>query len=639
MAISFIGAVSANATSLTPPAHEAGDLLVCFAFRNGSTTAATLPSGWTNIANNGANTCSGRIAYRIATSSSTTCTGWTNASGLVLHVYRGAAGVGAFGTSTASSASMTYPSFTAQSNAGDSWIAGFGGHRSTNLTGIATPPTFMTNRTSLIGANGSYTGHDSNTNASGWNTSYSVSVGGTASGWRTYTLQILNARPAVLTSPTVTQASSTSGTPQVTTDVNSGTIYMVAVPDGDTPSIAQIKAGQRSNGTAAIADQNMTVTATGVQTFTTFTGLTTGTEYDFWFVHTNSVGDSAAVKADVKIQQIHDTGWKFPGAVNAVNPYLLNASLGQSSGWSNPWTNLNNVKAADGVNASSVDTTNSSTSPQLIVGSEFAFGIPTGATVRGIEVEISTAGSRNSGFSSTSSSVALLLDKTIAGYETTLSHVLGNSVTTQSFAETLSTTPAVKSLGGSSDTWGTVRPFVLTGTAPNTYYTYSTARDWSASDFGNNFGLALKISSGFSSTFSVAAYVDYLKVRVSYTLPPPATLSTPGYNSGARYPFVTTDNSTGTIYYVLVPDGDTPSVAQIKLGQKNNGYAAIAWESKSVTASGVQTFGAIDGMEGEPPYKLWFVHTTASGDSEPLGYSFTPADPSTANAALFWAFP
>jgi len=40
-------------------------------------------------------------------------------------------------------------------------------------------------------------------------------------------------------------------------------------------------------------------------------------------------------------------------------------------------------------------------------------------------------------------------------------------------------------------------------------------------------------------------------------------------------PRVTTDTAAGTLYMVLVPDGDAPSAAQIKLGQQSSGAAAI----------------------------------------------------------------
>jgi hypothetical protein len=103
----------------------------------------------------------------------------------------------------------------------------------------------------------------------------------------------------ILSSQTVSSVTQTGGTPQVTTDEGNGTAYMVVVPNGDSPSVTQIKAGQNSSGGAALASQNQTVTATGVQTFSAVTGLTANTAYDCWFVHTDAAtNNSTAVKAD-----------------------------------------------------------------------------------------------------------------------------------------------------------------------------------------------------------------------------------------------------------------------------------------------------------------------------------------------------
>lgn len=371
MAISFIGSVYAESTGVTPPTHQAGDLFVCFAYRDGSATAPSLPAGWTNSNSAGANTNSFRMGYKIAASSSDTCTGWTNASGVILHVYRGAAFVGASNQQSASNATLTYPAVTLQNTSGTSWVVGFAGHRSTNTTTIANAPTGMTNRGSLLGVNSDYASHDTNGGVSSW-ISRTVATGGTASGYYTAVAEILPAEPATLSSPIVSISSVTSGTPIVTTNFNAGTIYMVAVPDGDTPSVAQIKAGQRSNGTAAIASQNQTVTAVGVQTFTTVSGLTTNTDYDFWFVHTNAYGDSTAVKADFKPMVRTDTGW-------------MNAGVISSEGGSVLFSNPANAVVEDGVYATV--TLGAANAAQLLARN-FNPNIPEGATIKGMEIRV-----------------------------------------------------------------------------------------------------------------------------------------------------------------------------------------------------------------------------------------------------------
>ena len=88
MAISFIGQATGT-TSATLPTFTAGDLAVVWAYRDGSTTAPTLPAGWTNINSSGANTNSARIGYRILVGGDTTTGTWTNATEVLVHVYRG----------------------------------------------------------------------------------------------------------------------------------------------------------------------------------------------------------------------------------------------------------------------------------------------------------------------------------------------------------------------------------------------------------------------------------------------------------------------------------------------------------------------------------------------------------------------
>ena len=79
--------------------------------------------------------------------------------------------------------------------------------------------------------------------------------------------------PYVLTTPDPTLITSSGCTPAVTTDGDDGIRYMVITPDGDFPNATQVKAGQDSLGGAALADENNTVVASGVQTFTTVTSL------------------------------------------------------------------------------------------------------------------------------------------------------------------------------------------------------------------------------------------------------------------------------------------------------------------------------------------------------------------------------
>lgn len=587
MAISFIGSVYAESTGVTPPTHQAGDLFVCFAYRDGSAIAPSLPAGWSNSNSAGANTNSFRMGYKIAASSSDTCTGWTNASGVILHVYRGAGALGGLNFTSASSATLTYPAITAggfTNQTGSSWVAAFAGHRSTNTTTMTTPPTGMTNRGSLLGVNSDYASHDTDGGVSSW-VQRTVATGGTASGYYTAVVEVMNAQAAVLTNPNVTQSTSTAGVPRVTTDWPNGIVYMVVVPNGDTPTAAQIKAGQRSNGTAAFKAENRAVTIGGQQTFTTVTGLTTGTEYDFWFVHNNSSGDSTPVKADFKPRQVvtMDSGWKTPGSV-ATGSGFANATA---------------VTSDDGVYASA----NGSFNPYMYPYN-YGFSLPSDATITGMEVRLKVYNESTGGSLSKVWSAQVMSDVFNGSAAYTVNAPQITNATT---------TPAYYTLGSTSGypttSWGG-----WSATAP----TISTINS-------TNFGCYVVWQSGDG----FIGYIDTAQIRFTYTrYLTTATLTgqTIDYVSGTSgTPRVTSDWSQGTLYMVVVPDGDTPSVAQIKAGQRSNGTSAIRAQSQAVTSTGVQTLTTLTGLEEYTNYDVWFVQSNDAGDSNAVKFDYKPA--------------
>ena len=99
----------------------------------------------------------------------------------------------------------------------------------------------------------------------------------------------------VLSSPTAASVGETTVTPTCTTDTAEGTMYMVVVPNGDSPSVAQIKAGQQSSGAAAIDSDSDVIASTGAHAFAQVTGLTASTSYELYFVHTDvAANDSTA---------------------------------------------------------------------------------------------------------------------------------------------------------------------------------------------------------------------------------------------------------------------------------------------------------------------------------------------------------
>lgn len=174
------------------PTHQVGDLLVTFAYRDGSATAPTLAAGWTSIQSGGANTNSAIAAYKFATSTTDGSDTWTNATEVVAVIYRGTSPLLPIGNSVQNGAASTvidYPADTLASVAGTSWVVGFAGHRSTNVS-ITTPPTGMTNLAGGNGAAASAAAADTNAPVSSWS-DQTVNVGGTSSGWRSMVIEIL----------------------------------------------------------------------------------------------------------------------------------------------------------------------------------------------------------------------------------------------------------------------------------------------------------------------------------------------------------------------------------------------------------------------------------------------------------------
>jgi hypothetical protein len=191
VAITYVGSAVGTTSASLPTGWQPGDLAIVAAYRDGSNTAPTVPSGWTSVLSTSGNTNSLVVGRRILQAGDTGTGTWTNATNLVVHVYRGidpATPVGASAGTGAQSTTVTYPALTLQVTDGTSWVAGFAGHRSVD-TAIETPPTGMTNRSDSLNATAELAGHDTNGGVASWS-QQSVSVGGTSSGWRSCTVEI-----------------------------------------------------------------------------------------------------------------------------------------------------------------------------------------------------------------------------------------------------------------------------------------------------------------------------------------------------------------------------------------------------------------------------------------------------------------
>lgn len=74
---------------------------------------------------------------------------------------------------------------------------------------------------------------------------------------------------------------------------------------------------------------------------------------------------------------------------------------------------------------------------------------------------------------------------------------------------------------------------------------------------------------------------------------------------------VTTDDGTGTLYWVVTQSATQPSVVQIQAGQDHTGSAADASSAESVTVSGVQTVNA-GGLAASTGYYFHFQQEDAA---------------------------
>lgn len=214
MAISFVG-VAAGTNSATLPAFKSGDVAICFAFRDGSTTNPSIPATFSNITNTADGTsCSASIGWRRLVYTDTTTGTWTNASRVVVVVYRGCepfiTPVGGGANSAGTTNTVTYNTVTMTRADGTSWVVGLVGHRSTDTTIDSASISGMTQRGG--GANATAEAHawDTNGGVSSWS-STNQSISGTASGWVTRTVELLalpTQSPSVPSITPVVQASS-----------------------------------------------------------------------------------------------------------------------------------------------------------------------------------------------------------------------------------------------------------------------------------------------------------------------------------------------------------------------------------------------------------------------------------------------
>lgn len=192
MAISFVGAQGNTGTTVTIPTHQSGDLILLFAYKDGSATAITTPTAggtvptWISINFGGSSSNSTNFRYAVATGSNTTSGTWTTATEIFCLVYRGTKAIGASAAANNTTNVISYPALTLNRTDGTSWVVGVAGHRS--ATNVEQAPSGMTNR---VSSGTEAAGHDTNGTASSWS-AQTVTVNA-SSGWRSVTVELRDA--------------------------------------------------------------------------------------------------------------------------------------------------------------------------------------------------------------------------------------------------------------------------------------------------------------------------------------------------------------------------------------------------------------------------------------------------------------
>lgn len=161
--ISYVGAASALATSVTPPTHVANDYLIAFAAGD----VTSVPAGWIELGTDNYGSLAGTVyaacAYKKATGSSEVSGTWTGADRLLIVNYRGVASVGAATWWTGGS-TTSYSGISLGTTDGTSWVVGICGQYSST---VSNAPTGMTNRTTVD--SNKILLHDTASGVSAWN--------------------------------------------------------------------------------------------------------------------------------------------------------------------------------------------------------------------------------------------------------------------------------------------------------------------------------------------------------------------------------------------------------------------------------------------------------------------------------------
>ena len=215
-------------TSATLGTHQSGDVFIAWAVRDGSSTAPSLPAGWTDIVNGGSNSLAYRLSWKVAASGAETSGTHTNASSLQIVHLRPASGwtptIGATGTALSSSATnLSCPALTFQNTNNTSLALAFFGHRSADITNLTAAPSGMTLCEANQDANETSAVYRTASPSTGL-TSQTTTFGGTPSAARWVVLELKLDNAVTLSDPTLFSCTlNVADIDLAWTDTNSGT--------------------------------------------------------------------------------------------------------------------------------------------------------------------------------------------------------------------------------------------------------------------------------------------------------------------------------------------------------------------------------------------------------------------------------
>jgi hypothetical protein len=177
MTTSFVGATSAEATSLSLFAHEKGDLIVIMAAA-GNISNIAIPSGWRVFSTRQASAgLAGITAFKVANSSAETSGTWTNAVLIMAGVWRHSTDVlvvnGVNNNAANATTTINFPALSTSGTTNEimtaqNWVGAFA-LSADRTNDFETPPTGMINRAVISGASALELAlHDTNANVASW---------------------------------------------------------------------------------------------------------------------------------------------------------------------------------------------------------------------------------------------------------------------------------------------------------------------------------------------------------------------------------------------------------------------------------------------------------------------------------------